>query len=60
LDKEKDDNFEQGDVDTFEITDTDVGEIKKINISHNGEGLGEGWYLKKVTVLNKNENRTYE
>ncbi len=60
MDKEKDDNFEQGDVDTFEITDTDVGEIKKINISHNGEGLGEGWYLKKVTVLNKNENRTYE
>jgi hypothetical protein len=59
LKKPNEDAFEQGDKDKFEIQAYDVGDITKINMSHNGEGFGAGWYLKKVTI-SKPVDKYYE
>jgi hypothetical protein len=50
--------FENGKTDVIKIKGSNVGEIKKINISHDGKGIGDGWFLEtvKITVNDK----TYE
>ncbi len=52
--------FEQNQVDTFNITAKNIGDIKKIRIGHgkrwnlltrvDNKGFGAGWYLEKVTI----------
>lgn len=46
----KNDNFEKGQLDTFEIFYEDIGEIEKIKIKHDNSGDGDSWLLEKVTV----------
>ncbi|CAF1086227.1 unnamed protein product, partial [Brachionus calyciflorus] len=46
--------FEKGKLDVFNIETRNVGEIKKINISHDGKGTGAGWYCETIEVNNKN------
>jgi hypothetical protein len=50
------DPFEKGKTDKFQIRSANVGEISKINISHDGKGAGAGWYCKSVQVTNKLNN----
>ena len=47
--------FEKGQTDVIKIKGLNVGEIKKINISHDGKSMGDGWYLDtaKITVNDK-------
>ena len=52
--------FEKGKKDVFEISTNNVGEISKVNVSHDGEGAGAGWYLDKVSVKNIANSKTYE
>lgn len=42
--------FERGNSDTFEIKTSDIGNIRKIKIGHDGKGLGSGWHLKEVII----------
>lgn len=42
--------FERGNSDEFEIKTSDVGNIRKIKIGHDGKGLGSGWHLKEVII----------
>ena len=52
--------FEKGKTDNFTLRGANVGEISKINLSHDGKGLGAGWYCEKVEVTNKlNNNKIY-
>ena len=42
--------FERGQTDLFEIKESDVGDIRKIRIGHDGSGPGAGWHLKEVVI----------
>ncbi len=42
--------FERGQTDVFDIKVSDVGDLRKIKIGHDGHGLGDGWHLKEVIV----------
>ena len=44
--------FEKGKKDVFKIATSNIGEITKINISHDGAGPGAGWFCETVTVNN--------
>ena len=46
---DRSDNFERGKMDQFKLEDVDVGEIQKIRIGHDDDGLAAGWFLGKGT-----------
>ena len=48
--KENKDPFEKGQTDSFKVKGLNVGQVKKINISHDGTKIGDGWYLEDVSV----------
>jgi hypothetical protein len=50
--------FERGQTDVFKIKALNVGEIKKINISHDGKGAGSGWFLESVKIENTATKKT--
>ena len=46
-------NFERAELDRFEIGPVqDLGQLKAINIGHDGTGLGSGWHCEYVEVSN--------
>jgi hypothetical protein len=51
------DPFEIGKTDVFKLNSTNVGEISKVNISHDGKGIGAGWFCESVTVKNSVTNQ---
>ena len=44
--------FEKGTKDLFKVIISSVGEISKINISHDGKGAGAGWYVESIEITN--------
>ncbi|XP_069587457.1 lipoxygenase homology domain-containing protein 1-like [Ranitomeya imitator] len=50
--------FQNGKVDTFIITAKNVGRISHIQISHDGKGLGNGWFLEKLEIVTESTNET--
>jgi len=46
-------NFETGRIDVFEVETLDLGELKQAIIGHDNSGLGPGWFLDKIFVLNQ-------
>lgn len=42
--------FETGQTDVFDVKVSDVGDLRKIKIGHDGSGFGDGWHLKEVIV----------
>ncbi|KAM4704966.1 oxygen-regulated protein 1 [Rhinophrynus dorsalis] len=44
--------FERGKVDTFKIKTTNLGKISHIEIGHDGKGVGSGWFLDKIEIVN--------
>ena len=42
--------FERGNTDVFEIKSSDIGNLRKIRIGHDGSSLGDGWHLKEVVI----------
>ncbi len=49
-------SFEKGKTDNFQIRSANVGEIGKINISHDGKGSGAGWFCESIQITNKLNN----
>ena len=60
LDNSKD-NFSRAQVDEFLLVDDGalVGEIARINIGHDGGGLGSGWHLQQVEITDVASGDTY-
>eukprot|EP01051_Picozoa_sp_SAG22_P003134 SAG22_NODE_149_length_17456_cov_5.058363_9_plen_444_part_00 len=49
------DEFERGSLDRFVITCPDLGdEIETLRLWHDNTGLGPGWYVEEVKLVNKN------
>ena len=45
--------------DEFLITSQDLGELKTLIISHDGKGLGDGWFLDSITVVGANAQEVF-
>ncbi len=45
--------FLRSQTDVFNVILPDPGEIKHINISHDGMDFGSGWHLDKIIIKNK-------
>ncbi|XP_058879383.1 lipoxygenase homology domain-containing protein 1-like [Acipenser ruthenus] len=56
---ERQDPFEKGQTDTFKIKTRSVGRLYKIEIGHDGKGLGSGWFLEKVEITPTSSETTY-
>lgn len=54
------DNFEAGQEDQFTIELPDLGELNRLEIGHNDEGFGSGWYLEQVTVHDPATGRAWK
>jgi hypothetical protein len=52
--------FEKGQTDVFTIKALNVGEIKKINISHDGKGVGSGWFVESISIENLVTKKTFK
>lgn len=52
--------FEKGKLDIFQSKSRNVGEIKKINISHDGKGTGAGWFCEKVVIKHAEITKTFK
>nr|XP_020861601.1 lipoxygenase homology domain-containing protein 1 isoform X5 [Phascolarctos cinereus] len=52
--------FQQAQVDIFVIRAVSLGELKKVLISHDGTGPGNGWFLEKIIVKFKEEEEDQE
>ena len=44
------DKFERAMTDHFEFKLPDLGELERLEIGHDGSGIGAGWFLDKVVV----------
>jgi lipoxygenase homology domain-containing protein 1 len=42
--------FERGQIDEFVVESEDLGKIEKIEIGHDGRGVGAGWFLDHVQI----------
>ncbi|KAK2179893.1 hypothetical protein NP493_465g00008 [Ridgeia piscesae] len=42
--------FQEDQVDVFEIEAVSLGEVTQCIVSHDGDGIGEGWYLDEILV----------
>ncbi|XP_072460708.1 lipoxygenase homology domain-containing protein 1-like isoform X3 [Notamacropus eugenii] len=52
--------FQQGQVDVFVIKAVSLGDLKKVLISHDGTGPGNGWFLEKIIIKFKEEEEDQE
>nr|XP_056710895.1 oxygen-regulated protein 1 [Euleptes europaea] len=53
------DPFERGKTDTFKIKTKDVGTLQKIEIGHDGKGIGSGWFLEKLEITDVSTSEQY-
>jgi len=51
--------FEKDQTDVFTIKALNVGEVKKINISHDGKGMGAGWFVETIKIENLTTKKTF-
>jgi lipoxygenase homology domain-containing protein 1 len=57
------DKFERNQLDVFRVEAVQLRKIKKIRIGHDGNGVGDGWFLKSVTIRQEGTekyNQTFE
>ncbi|XP_045416943.1 oxygen-regulated protein 1 isoform X2 [Lemur catta] len=52
--------FQRGQVDIFSIKAVSLGKLKKVLISHDGTGPGNGWYLESIVVKSEGEDSSQE
>ena len=53
------DLFEAGACDQFLVVAPTIKKLKKIRIGIDNSGIGAGWHLKKVEVIDQSENTSY-
>jgi hypothetical protein len=58
--KSNSDPFEKGKTDVFIVSSVNIGDIVKINVSHDAEGSGAGWYLEKIKIKNLSNEKIFE
>lgn len=46
-------DFERASVDTFFLEAPDLGQLVAVEIGHDDRGMGSGWHLNKVVVVNE-------
>ncbi len=51
--------FEKGQTDVFNLKAANAGEIKRINISHDGRGIGNGWFIEHIKIENLTTKKTF-
>ncbi|XP_053384453.1 lipoxygenase homology domain-containing protein 1-like isoform X6 [Mercenaria mercenaria] len=51
--------FERGKTDVFKIEATDIGQIKRIKVGHDGTNIGAGWFLDDVKILVPSRGEQY-
>jgi lipoxygenase homology domain-containing protein 1 len=51
--------FEPGSTETFSIDGIDVGDIRKIEIGHDGVSPGSGWLLKEIEIHTPLKGKSY-
>ncbi|EDQ93112.1 uncharacterized protein MONBRDRAFT_31037 [Monosiga brevicollis MX1] len=44
------DMWERGNCDVFTVSAIELGDLKRVDIMHDGKGVGSGWHLNKVVV----------
>lgn len=42
--------FQPGQTDLFEVEDADIGELKRLRVSHDGKTASSGWHLKEIVI----------
>jgi hypothetical protein len=42
----------------FELNAVDLGDLTKVKVSHDGSGMGSGWFLEKVVVKTAEDSQT--
>lgn len=42
--------FENGSVDTFQLSGVEMGELMKLKVRHDGTSMGAGWFLDRIDV----------
>ncbi|XP_025077073.1 lipoxygenase homology domain-containing protein 1-like [Pomacea canaliculata] len=52
-------NFEQGKLDTFEVSTADIGELCQVQIYHDNSGNKPGWHLDKVVIWSKDNSKKH-
>ncbi|XP_013375654.1 PREDICTED: oxygen-regulated protein 1 [Chinchilla lanigera] len=50
--------FQRGQIDIFSIKAVSLGTLKKVLISHDGTGPGNGWFLENIVVKFEEEDRS--
>lgn len=57
----KDNNFESGHIDTFNVETLNFDKVEKIRIGHDNSGAFSGWHLEKVSMrVNSMPNLNYD
>lgn len=51
--------FEKGETNVFELESKNIGDIKKINLSHDGKGIGAGWHVERIEVKSNGDTKMY-
>lgn len=51
--------FEPGSSETFQIDALDVGELKAIELGHDGVGNNESWFVKHIEIIEPIKGRSY-
>ncbi|XP_074242711.1 oxygen-regulated protein 1 isoform X2 [Saimiri boliviensis] len=52
--------FQRGQVDIFSIKAVSLGKLKKVLVSHDGTGPGNGWFLGSIVVKSEDEDSSEE
>ncbi len=52
--------FEAGNLDIFKIVSKNLGELRKITVSHDEQWLADGWYLNKIVIENPQQKKHWE
>ncbi|XP_047417181.1 oxygen-regulated protein 1 isoform X4 [Sciurus carolinensis] len=52
--------FQRGQIDIFSIKAVSLGQLRKVLITHDGTGPGNGWFLKSVVVKSEEEDSSQE
>ena len=62
LDKFFHNDFEKGDIDTYNVSGEDVGDVVMITLNNNREGFKSDWYIAKIKVEKEvsGESQKYE
>ena len=51
------DLFERGKTDVIQVKSKNVGKVTKLHVSHDGAGIGSGWFLESIELTSDADNQ---